>query len=215
MVIQIDGQHDYLLGMEDYPISENNRPATYDQFMTLRDTLIRSKKYYADKAGRSLIIWTKLDWTPTDTIEIREPNMFIQNFDGSASVIPDIKWEYITVWGHISINPLSCEIVKDGRYRIQHKEQFNNIDSWITRIHSLVVQHTPASDISRAVFDWERATWGEMIRMTAFGYVECDLNKWDWLELKILDQNDDPIPLSELQNGSNWWQVEYIDLIYN
>ena len=70
-----DWQHDYRATPWEYPISNNNSPATYDQFITLRDTLIFSNKYYADKAWRSLIIWTKLDWTPTDTIEIREPNL--------------------------------------------------------------------------------------------------------------------------------------------
>ena len=207
-----DWQHEYLATPWEYPIWENNRPATYDQFITLRDTLIFSNKYYADKAGRSLIIWTKLDWTPTDTIEIREPNLVKIDFEPWGTVTPTPKWNYVTTWWHSWI---SCEIEKTGRYRIQHKEQFNDIDPDITRIHSLVVQHTPNWDISRAVFDWEWNTWGEMIRMTAFGYVECDLKKWDWLELKILDQNGDPIPQSQLQTNSNWWMVEYIDLIYN
>jgi hypothetical protein len=56
-----DGKHDYKATPGEYPISNNNSPATYDQFITLRDVLVFSNKYYADKAGRSLIIGTKLD----------------------------------------------------------------------------------------------------------------------------------------------------------
>ena len=222
--IQIDWEHDYLLEGWEYPISDNNRPATYDQFITLRDTLIRSKKYYADKAWRSLIIGTKLDGTPTDTIEIREPNLSRMSFEPWYENDPNLisnesQWTYVTVWHTGSTNPLCCEIQKDGRYRIAHKQQFVNIDSSITRIHCYV-NHHPAwwwADIPRAVFDWEWADGGFFNRMTTYGYVECDLHKWDWLELKMLDQNDDPIDSSTWRLGqdANWWMVEYIDLAYN
>ncbi len=207
-----DWQHDYRATPWEYPIGDNNRPATYDQFMTLRDTLIFSNKYYADKAGRTLIIWTKLDWTPTDTIEIREPNLARLDIQPWWTVTPYITWQYIKTGWHSWI---SCEIIKKWRYRIQHKEQFNNIDSNITRIHCYVVQHkTDGTTQSRAVFDWEWNTWWEILRMTSFGYVECDLDKWDWLELKLEDQSGNDIQ-SEMATDSNWWMVEYIDLAYN
>lgn len=220
-----DWQHDYLATPSEYPISDNNRPATYDQFITLRDTLIFSNKYYADKAGRSLIIGTKLDWTPTDTIEIREPNLSRMSFEPWYENHPtdenylkdETQGKYVTSGGS-QTNPLSCTIQKDGRYRISHKEQFVQIDPDITRIHTYVNQHTPSwSDIPRAVFDYERSTAWEIIRVTAYGYVECDLSKWDILDLRMLDQNDDPIDSStwKLQTLSNWWCVEYIDLAYN
>jgi hypothetical protein len=207
-----DWQHDYRAIPWEYPISDNNRPATYNQFITLRDTLVFSNKYYADKAWRSLIIWTKLDGTPTDTIEIREPNMVRLDFESSGSVSPYPAWQYVTTWWHSWI---SCEIVKKGRYRIQHKEQFNSIPSSVTRIHSYVLQHKPDGTTQpRAVFDWEWNTPWEIKRLTSFGYVECDLNKWDWLELKIEDQNDSDIT-QYIGYNSNWLMVEYIDLAYN
>lgn len=53
--------YNYDLTEKQYPISENNTVSTYNQFIQLRDTLVFSNKYYADKAGRSLIIGTKLD----------------------------------------------------------------------------------------------------------------------------------------------------------
>jgi len=209
-----DWQHEYNAIPWQYPISNNDRHATYDQFITLRDTLVRSNKYYADKAGRSLIIWTKLDGTPTDTIEIREPNIVRLDFEPAGTVNSYIDWQYVTTWWHTQLNPKSCEIVKKWRYVIQHKEQFNNIDSNITRIHCFVVQHHGNQTISRAVFDWEWNTPWEIKRITSFGYVECDLDVWDWLELILEDQNGSDIT-SEVASNSNWWMVEYKDLAYN
>lgn len=218
-----DWQHQYRATPWEYPISNNNSPATYDQFITLRDTLIFSNKQYNDKAGRTLIIWTKLDGTPTDTIEIREPNLSKMSFepwyesDPEHNIWDETQGKYVTSGGSQN-NPLSCTIQKDGRYRISHKEQFVQIDSSITRIHTYVNQHTEAwADIPRAVFDFEWNTAWEMIRVPAYWYVECDLSKWDILDLRILDQNDDPINSStwKLQTLSNWWCVEYIDLAYN
>lgn len=207
-------QNWYIATPMEYPISDNNRPATYDQFISLRDTLVLSNKYYASSAGRSLIIWTKLDGTATWTIEIREPNimnMFVEpswDTDWSQSV-----GNYVESWWHPWY--IACDIVKKGRYRLQHKEQFNNISSSITRIHSYILQHkSDWTTIPRAVFDWEWNTPWEIKRITAFGYIECDLNKWDWLELKIEDQNWDDI-ISQMESSSNWRMVEYIDLAYN
>lgn len=219
--IQDEWQYEYNLTQWEYPISDNNRPATYDQFMTLRDTMIFSNKYYADKAGRSLIIGTKLDGTPTDTIEIREPNLSKMSFqpwyESDWSLIDDeTQWNYVTAWYSESANPLSCTINKNWRYRISHKQQFVNLDTTsITRVHTFVRQHHWASTITRAAFDWEWSTVWEFKRVTAFGYVECDLEKWDWLELLMLDQNDNHIDSSYTQLNSNWRHVEYIDLAYN
>lgn len=208
-----DWQHEYRATPNEYPISNNDRPATYDQFITLRDTLVFSNKYYADKAGRSLIIWTKLDWTPTDTIEIREPNMVRLDFHPWGSVQPYPAWQYVTTWWHSWI---SCEIEKKGRYRIQHKEQFTWLEQTsVTRIHSYVLQHkSDGTTQSRAVFDWEWSTAWEFKRITSFGYVECDLDKWDWLELKIEDQSGNDIT-QYMVYDSNWLMVEYVDLAYN
>jgi hypothetical protein len=211
-----DWQHEYRATPSGYPISNNESPATYDQFITLRDTLVFSNKYYADKAGRSLIIGTKLDWTPTDTIEIREPNIFIVKFEPWWQRRFDGDGNYIETWWHESVNPISCEIMKKWRYVIQHKAQFNNISSNITRIHCYVIQHHASwgSDTPRAVYDWEWNTPWEIIRMTAFGYVECDLDKWDWLEYKAEDQWWNSI-IPDMATDSNWWMVEYKDLAYN
>ena len=205
-----DWQHDYRATPSNYPIQDNNRPATYDQFITLRDTLIFSNKYYADKAWRSLIIWTKLDWTPTDTIEIREPNLMRMDFQPWWSMHTYPTWQYIVLWTHWW---LTCEIVKKGRYKIQHKEQFGDVSS-IKRVNAYVIQHKWNNIQKRAEFDWERGSAWLIKRLTSFGYVECDLDKWDWLELVMLDENGNDIQ-SLVEYDSNWWMVEYIDLAYN
>ena len=215
---QQDWQHDYLLFPNEYPISDNEAHSTYDQFIQLRDTLVMSNKYYADNAWRWLIIWVKTDWTPTDTIEIWKPNMYSQSFEPSGTQPdPILLGTYITQWTHTSTNPRSCEIVKDWRYVLQHKEQFKGLaNSNITRILAYILQHDTQWWVKeRAVFDWERSTAWEFNRITSFGYVECNLNKWDWLELKIVDQDDNDIPDSYLQQYSNRWMVEYKDLAYN
>ena len=209
-----DWEHEYRATPWTYPIQDNNSPAWYDQFIKLRDTLVFSNKYYADKAWRSLIIGTKLDWTPTDTIEIREPNLTYITFEPGGTVNANSEWKYVSTWWHPSA-PISCEINKKWRYRIQHKEQFNVIDPSITRIHCYVEQHKPSWNIyKRAEFDWEWNTPWEILRMTAFGYVECDLDVWDWLEFIAEDQNGNSI-ISEMTYDSNWLIVEYIDLAYN
>ena len=245
-----DWQHDYRATPSEYPIGDNNRPATYDQFITLRDTLIFSNKQYNDKAGRTLIIWTKLDWTPTDTIEIREPNLSRISFQPWYEAHPtdenylkdETKWAYVTSGNTYTANPLSCTINKDGRYRLMHKQQFVNIDSSITRIHAYILQHYEENwtrnTRERAVFDWETrwalagtttdtepdwtcsvplSLWLLFNRMTSMWYVECDLNKWDWLELKMEDQNGNHINSAtwRLWQDANWRCVEYIDLAYN
>ena len=220
-----DWQHEYRATPMEYPISSNEAHSTYDQFIQLRDTLIYSNKYYADKAGRSLIIGTKLDGTPTDTIEIWEPNLskmsFEPNYESHATdpnyLKDETQWAYVSSGSDQTSNPLSCTIKKDWRYRIAHKQQFVNIDSSITRIHCFVEQHHWNEVIPRAVFDWEWADGWFFNRMTTYGYVECDLSKWDWLELKMEDQNGTHIDSGTWRLGqfANWRMVEYIDLAYN
>lgn len=203
----------YKATLEDYPIADNVRTATYDQFITLRDTLVYTNKYYGSSAWRSLIIGTKLDGTPTNTIEIREPNILNMQIKSDWTMEDNGSvWNYVSTWWHTSQNPISCEIEKTGRYRLQHKEQFNNLST--TRVHSYIIQHkSDGTTQSRAVFDWEWSTPWEIKRLTSFGYVECDLKKWDWLELVVEDNNWSII--SQVASGSNRWMVEYIDLAYN
>jgi hypothetical protein len=207
--IQEDDNHEYRLIPPRYNLSDNDRKATYDQFMSLRDTMVYSNKFYGNNAWRSLIVWMKTDWNPTNTIEIWEPNISRMDLQPDWTISADVKWKYLK-----QENTNHLAVITSWRYVIQHKEQFNNIDQNITRIHTYVLEHQSNwAVIERAVFDWEWNTPWEIIRLTAFGYVECDLQKWSWLELKIEDQNWDDIT-SEIAQNSNWRIVEYKDLPY-
>ena len=63
--------------------------------------------------------------------------------------------------------------------------------------------------------------WDLIQKMTSFGYMERDLKKWDFLVLRMKDKwanestgepqwND-----LKLQQRSNYWSIEYMDLPYN
>lgn len=208
---QEDLEHEYLAFPPEYPISANEAHSTYDTFVKLRDTIIYSDKVYANNAWRSLIIWIKTSWEPTWTIEIRTPNIFNQRMEPSWPLTPVVKWTYIkehTNW---------AEIVLWGRYRLTHKEQLEWLqNTQITRVTWYILQKKQnGTEIQRAVFDWSRDTVWEIKRMTSFGTVDCDLEKWDILELHLVDQEDNDIPLSQRQPDSNRWTIEYLDLPYN
>ena len=136
---------------------------------------------------------------------------------------------------------LTCTINKDWHYRITHKEEIIGLTNQISKVYCYVNHHHQVKDaqwnitwqeIPRAVFDWEWSgtlTWqttgtdpngscsvtftlGQLFqKMTAFGYIEADINKWDWLELVMEDQNGTRLDsTTHLQNFSNWWCVEYL-----
>ena len=152
----------------------------------------------------------------------------------------------VTLWYDQITNWLICTINRDGHYRLSHKEQFYQLDSTISKIHCYVAHHHKTIDehwqevwqvIPRAVFDWEWSwtlTWttawtdpswtcsvtftlGQLFqKITAFWYIEADLNKWDYLQLVLEKQWWEAINTTQyMQPNSNWWCVEYIDLPYN
>lgn len=127
--LQPDVVYNYDLVGKEYPITENNSPATYNQFIQLRDTFIHSEKKYPWKAGKKLIVWEKMDGSTTNTIEIAEENRVKFSFNQqyrSWDYTIEQSWKYLeqTTWDLASTYwPLSIKINKDGRYRIVHKEE--------------------------------------------------------------------------------------------
>lgn len=145
--------------------------------------------------------------------------------------------------------PLCCQIQKDWWYRIIHKEEvlptattekvfcyvdiYRKNDQWIWEIpYKWWV----------AVFDWQwswtlswTTSWTEpsgscsiqfklwqlLQKMTAFGYMERNLKKWDLLVLRMKDWPHDPTTWEPtwndlvIQNDSNYRSIEYLDLPYN
>lgn len=277
---QYDWEHQYLATPREYPISDNNRPATYDQFIQLRDTLIFTGKYYNDKAGRKLCIWSKLDWTTTNTIEVELTNKFKQSFqpdwkENAESITTGILGEYVSnpdssipdelksqAWG------LCCMINRDWHYQLIHKEQIllepttNKVCCYIDiyRQNEQWVWELPYKWWV-AVFDWEwwreddnthfkktftgtgtfswttswtdpngscswtctvntvitLTLWDLIQKMTAFGYMERDLKKWDFLVLRMKDKGADESTWEpqwndlKLQRDSNYWSIKWID----
>ena len=208
---QEDLEHEYLAFPPEYPVSANEAHSTYDTFIKLRDTIIYSDKVYANNAGRSLIIWIKTSGEPTGTIEIRTPNIFNQRIEQSWPLTPIVKWTYIKE--HTN----GAEIVLWWRYRLTHKEQLEWLqNTQITRVTWYILQKKQnGTQIQRAVFDWSRDTVWEFHRITSYGTVDCDLKKGDILELHVVDQDDNDIPLTQRQPDSNRWTIEYLDLPYN
>ncbi len=238
---QYDWQHQYLLTPWEYPISANEAHSTYDQFIQLRDTLIFTWKYYNDKASRKLCVGDKGDGTTTNTIEVWLPNYFrqwIQPDWVTNPPTPSILWTYITaVPADIKaqdqrFGELSCMIQKDWHYRIMHKEEIL-LSSGIDKVYCYVDIYRKDSLWYKiaypwwvAVFDWEWAWWDyklwELFRkMTAIGEQERDLLKWDILVLRMKDATYNPSTWEPtgnnltIQNDSNYWSIEYLDLPYN
>lgn len=169
---QYDWQHKYLVTPQEYPISDNNRPATYDQFIQLRDTLIFSGKYYNDKAWKRLIVWDKWDWTTTNTIEIEELQYFKQVFEpwyesDSTQIKTSSYGNYIlpwAAWQTPTIPDMTCTINKDGHYWIQWKIELYQLNNTISKVYGYIKHHhqqlnqqwqITRVEIPRAVFDYE------------------------------------------------------------
>lgn len=236
---QYDWQHDYLVTPWEYPIRANDADSTYDQFIQLRDTLIFSGKYYNDKASKKLCIGDKGDWTTTNTVEVRLPNYYRQGFNPwwqSAENAPLVLGKYITQIPADLLSTmwtLSCLINKDGRYKIMHKEEIL-LSSSTNKVYCYVdVYRKDANDQYKiaikwwiAVFDWEWAggtyrLWDLFSKMTAQWSIETDLYKGDILVLRMKDQTYNSSTWEpqgndlNIQNNSNYWSIEYLDLPYN
>lgn len=237
-------EHNYDLVEQNYPIEENNTHSTYDQFISLRDTLVYSDKYYKWKWGSKLIVWEK-----ERTVEIIWRNAFKMSFEPDWSTSRQISLE--SIWPYVEYDQetadlkwvISCVIQRDGRYRIVHKEEILPTAQQ-TKVYCYV-------DIIRdwqylvkwwvAVFDrqasgtltWSTSwtdpngscsvsftLWKIFQKITAFWYNERDLKKWDILVLRMKDQDVDANGNPQwndltLQNYSNFMSVEYIDLPTN
>lgn len=274
---QIDWKHEYLVNPTEYPINDNEAHSTYDQFIQLRDTLIFTNKYYNDKADRKLCVWSKFDWSTTNTIEVLLPNKFKQSFQPDWKENPE---ESITTWilgKYVTIPdstvpteivsqawPLCCQIQRDWQYQLIHKEQVlletttNKVCCYIDiyRKNAQWVREIPYKWWV-AVFDWEWwreddnthfkktftgtfsgttswtdpngscsgscsvvvqfTLWDIIQKMTAFGYMERDLKKWDFLVLRMKDKGADETTGEpqgndlKLQRDSNYWSIKWID----
>lgn len=227
-------------------------PWVYDQFISLRDTLVYSWKKYNGKAWAKLCVWEK-----EETVEVILHNLFQQNFEA----VDDLAASLIQFWPYVKRDseiaslywPMSCIIQKDGRYKIIHKEEVLPV-AWSKKVYCYV-------DIYRkndqwvyelpykwwvAVFDWQWEfaktfswstswtdpngscsvnvsfkMWDIFQKVTAFGYMERNLLKWDILVLRAKDAEADPSTWEPqwndlaFQPSSNYWSIEYLNLPIN
>ena len=140
---------------------------------------------------------------------------------------------------------LSCMIQKDGHYRIMHKEEIllnantNKVFCYVD-IYRKDWQWNYQIQYKWwvAVYDWEGNTslttswtdpngtvaitlWKLFKKMTSIAEQERDLLKWDILVLRMKDWPHNPNTWEPtwnnltLQQDSNYWSIEYLDLPYN
>ena len=139
--------------------------------------------------------------------------------------------------------PLCCQIQKDGHYRIMHKEEIL-LNSNINKVFCYVDIYRKNGQNWEilekgwvAVFDWEWNTslttswtdpngtvaitlWKLFKKMTSLGEQERDLLKWDILVWRMKDWPHDPTTGEPtwndlpVQDYSNYWSIEYLDLPY-
>ncbi len=238
----------------EYDMSDLERHSTYDQFLSLRDTLVFSWKKYAGKAWCKLCVWEK-----EKTVEILWNNLFQQNFENITDwtrtdviIGPYVTWDY-TIASNTPITPISCVIQKDWWYKIIHKEEVlltpttNKVYCYVDiyreddngTITIWTKKYTMPYKWGIAVFDRECNTtplswstswtdpngscsvpftfWKLFKKVTAFGYMERNLVKWDILVLRAKDAEcwADGSPQGNdltFQTSSNYRSIEYLNL---
>lgn len=244
--IQQDWQHEYLATPWEYPIGANENHSTYDQFIQLRDTLIFSWKYYNWKKGLKLAVWESEETIEVQSRQYWRQSFEPGYESDTTKITTMAIWDYVSIWHGVEHEGLLCTINKTWRYRLSHKQQFYQLTWDISKIHCYVQHNHIKEDgsvqvIPRAVFDWEWSfekefegtcstsewsgtckvtvkftLWDILQKITSFGYIDADLEKWDWLRFMAEDQTLLQIDSTKyMQPYSNWWCVEYLDLPYN
>ena len=233
--------YDYDLVDSSYPIEDNQSHGVYDQFLWLRDTLVKSWKKYSWKAGSKLVIWET-----EDTVEVIWRNRFRLGFNNDYSWNPenvskDIVWPYV-IWDEaMSLEvqtPLCCIINQNGWYRITHKETIATIPSSVTKVYSRVDYYYLEADgrltnnpIPIAVFDWECSkavtgttywtdpNWTCRIQLS-LGSIFNKMVAFGYIEREfkkwerlVLRITDQDDNRLILQDSSNYFNVELTDLV--
>lgn len=247
---QYDGEHEYLVSPEsvgDYPITDNETHSTYDQFIQLRDALIFSGKYYNDKAWAKLIVWESKETIEVIFRNLFQQNFnnIVQTWVTPISIGPYVKRDSEVAsmyW------PMSCVIQKSWRYKIIHKEEVL-LREWSLKVLCYVDIYRNWAIAYKwwvAVYDrqwnfnktfsgttsWTDPNgscsvrvhftlWDIIQKMTAFWYMERNLEKWDILVLRTKDQEPNPSTWEPqwnnllLQADSNYRSIEYLNLPIN
>ena len=105
----------------EYDMSNLERHSTYDQFLSLRDTLVFSWKRYAWKGWCILCVWEK-----EKTVEIIWRNLYRQLFDDITQPTENVFiWPYIKfdadIMSNVNFGNLGWVVQKDWWYRLTYK----------------------------------------------------------------------------------------------
>lgn len=201
-----------------YDISNNEVHSTYDQFLSLRDTLIFSEKKYTGKAWCKLIVWEQ-----EETIEIEWNNRRKMAFepwredDIQNKISLETEWPYVEWLAEQTAQDkfMACEIKKDWRYRIIHKEeilptadtkkvycyvdlyrmneqgQYALLIKWGIAVFDRALNVTKTFNTSGTQPNWTCTVsftlWDLLQKVTSFWYIERDLKEWDRLVLRMKD----------------------------
>ena len=231
----------------EYDMSNLERHSTYDQFLSLRDTLVLSWKKYVGKAWSVLCVWEK-----EKTVEVIFKNLFQQNFNNIVQtwVTPISIWPYVKRESEVAdrYGQMSCVIQKSWRYKIIHKEEVLLRDgsrkvmcyvdiyrNWAIAYKWWVAVYDRQWNFNKTfsgTTSWTDPNgscsvrvhftlWDIIQKMTAFWYMERNLEKWDILVLRTKDQEPNPSTWEPqwnnllLQADSNYRSIEYLNLPYN
>ena len=223
-----------------------NDPKNMDTFLNLEDTFIESKKNYGWKMWSNVIVGRK-----EKHLEIQRFNYMTAHIEQSE-VSDNVSWVWFSYDSNMNQNPRFLEfpevnnfrkikILKDGMYRLTHKEELQldssdrEVFTYINRKRPIPntdpVQYTDTElcvyhiqwNVSKSVW-WNNLTltlWEMHPRITGYCSLYSELKKWDILEYKIIwnktDLNDSHrVDISaQVRQRSNFWQVEYVNFAFD
>ena len=225
----------------------NYTPWVYDQFIQLRDTLVYSNKKYNWKAWSVLCIWEKEKTVEVIFRNLFQQNF---NNIVQTWVTPISIWPYVKRESEVAdrYGQMSCVIQKSWRYKIIHKEEVllsagslkvlcyvDIYRNWAIAYKWWVAVYDRQWNFNKTfsgTTSWTDPNgscsvrvhftlWDIIQKMTAFWYMERNLEKWDILVLRTKDQEPNPSTWEPqwnnllLQADSNYRSIEYLNLPIN
>lgn len=223
-----------------------NDPRNMDTFLNLEDTFIESKKNYGGKMWSNVIVWRKekhleINWYNYMTSHIEPAQTELWAFVNQVWFIYDSNMNQNPRFVRFSEqwNFRKVEILKDGLYRLTHKEELildatdREVYTYINRkrLNPSTSQYddTPLCvyhiqwDVSKSVWEetLELTLWEMHPRITGYCELYSELKKWDILEYRIIWNKTDlnvanRVDISgQVREWSNFRQVEYVNYAFD
>lgn len=234
-----DIHYNYDIITKQRPIENMDTPREITgQFISLRDTFIDSEKKYPWKRGAVLIVWDterSVEIKYKNRFKVWfEPDYTTLNVDNEW---PYVEYDstYGTLWAIIKEdgryrvmhkmqvlpNPNTEQIIAYcDYYAIQPDWTYPS--EWLKiAVFDLKgkFSKTFTWSISWSCPEWSVSgscsvnvnfkIWDIIQKITAFWLIERDMKRWDKLNFKAVDENNNNLPL---QANSNFYSVDYLDL---